>query len=136
MKAHTMTTATHPLPPCDCLDWCGDDQRRLAQGVVQPCAKFRERKLAAEREQLKYRLLHELSHGVDVLAALQELQAMHGQRKVIAPLLRELVAALATVEPEDTAEADLLAQLLQSTRAVLVGIEGQAVASLFSGGRG
>lgn len=81
---------THTLPPCDCLDWCGDDERRIAQGKVQPCARFKERKLSAERDQLMYRLLHDMGYGVNMLAALQDLHQMRGERKVIMPLLRSL----------------------------------------------
>jgi hypothetical protein len=63
-----------PLPPCDCLDACGDDAR-VAKGKVAECSNYRERRLQRQRLARIDQLLQQCGHS-DTLAALEELQRL------------------------------------------------------------
>lgn len=119
---------------CDCLNWCGDDERRIRDGKVQPCDAYVKRKLQENRLKLVYQLLNELGHGADTLAALLDLQAMRGQRTAMVGLLRKLLAAVQTIDDaESTEEAGLLNDLVNETQAMLAAVDGQTAECLFTG---
>lgn len=69
----------HPLPKCDCLNWCGDDPRLKDQRVIE-CDKHRTRRLEIARAERIGQLLRELGYS-DVLPALEALHLIVGQAR-------------------------------------------------------
>ena len=70
MSAPSSTT----LPPCDCLNACGDDAR-VAKGTVAECSNYRARRLQRQRLARIDQLLQQCGHS-DTLAALEELHRL------------------------------------------------------------
>lgn len=88
-----MTLFPTPMP-CDCLNWCGDDSW-LRAGRVTPCAALLERDeeeaRRIDRQINTTRLLEQLGHAGDTLAALQELERLRrDQGRHSAHLVRAL----------------------------------------------
>lgn len=69
-----MLTTPSPLPPCDCLDSCGDDTR-VAAGKVAECSHYRDRRLQRQFHHRVHVLLQQCGHS-DTLAALEELHRL------------------------------------------------------------
>jgi hypothetical protein len=71
---HQPVRIQHPLGPCDCLNWCGDDERVKA-GSVRECERHRDRRLQMARAERQTQQLRELGYA-DTLQALEALHAI------------------------------------------------------------
>lgn len=71
MSVYRPVVIQYPLGPCDCLNYCGDDQR-VAQGSVRECDRHRERRLQDGRAARIAQILRETGHD-NVLPALEQL---------------------------------------------------------------
>lgn len=105
-----MTTST-PVP-CDCINWCGDDPW-LRDGRATPCAALlmRDEKEARliDRQINTTRLLDQLGHAGDTLAALQELERLRrDQRHHCGHHCGHLVSALRRLMREAVEHCDTI----------------------------
>lgn len=75
------------LPPCDCLNWCGDDPW-LQDGRAEPCQDRKDR----ERREAEGKV--ERAHIVAVLDHLADSAVKHGTVSVTGEVMTDLRAAV------------------------------------------